>query len=102
MATERTASNLTELALDPGPDRRGRVSTLGAGLVGSEILKIASEIRLLVAGGRAVCNLTVGDFDPRQFPIPERLAAAVEKALRHGETNYPPANGVRELRRAVQ
>ena len=102
MATERTAADLTELAQDPGPDPRGRVSTMAAGLVGSEILKIASEIRVLVAGGRSVCNLTVGDFDPRQFPIPERLTAAVEAALRHGETNYPPSDGVLRLRRAVQ
>jgi aspartate aminotransferase len=102
MATERTASDLQELARDPGPDPGGRMSTMAAGLVGSEILKIASEIRVLVAGGRAVCNLTVGDFDPRQFPIPERLATAVEAALRHGETNYPPSNGVLPLRRAVQ
>jgi aspartate aminotransferase len=75
---------------------------MAAGLIGSEILKIASEIRVLVAGGREVCNLTVGDFDPQQFPIPERLADAVEAALRHGETNYPPSNGYLPLRRAVQ
>src|SRR4051812_20280146 len=92
-ATERTSSDLQELARDPGVDPRGRVSRISrvsgmaAGLVGSEILKIASEIRVLTAGGRAVCNLTVGDFDPREFPIPERLAQAVEAALRHGETN---------------
>ena len=38
------------------------------GLTGSEILKIAADIRELQASGQAVCNLTVGDFDPRQFP----------------------------------
>jgi aspartate aminotransferase len=102
METARTASDLLELARDSGSAPGRRESTMAAGLVGSEILKIAAEIRALVAGGRAVCNLTVGDFDPRQFPIPERLTAAIEAALRHGETNYPPSNGVLRLRQAVQ
>src|SRR5436305_14817484 len=99
MATAPTSADLRELARDPGPDPRGRISTMASGLVGSEILRIASEIRVLVAGGREVCNLTVGDFDPREFPIPERLADAVEAALRHGETNYPPSNGYLPLRK---
>ncbi len=102
MATTPTSADLRELARDPGPYPRGRVSTMATGLIGSEILRIASEIRVLVAGGREVCNLTVGDFDPGQFPIPGRLADAVEAALRHGETNYPPSNGYLPLRKAVQ
>jgi len=71
------------------------------GLVGSEILKIAADIRQLVASGREVCNLTVGDFDPRQFPIPTGWRDGIEQALRAGETNYPPSDGMPELRRAV-
>jgi aspartate aminotransferase len=78
-----------------------RVGTMAAELVGSEILKIASEIRALVRGGRSICNLTVGDFDPRQFPIPVKLKQAILAALEHGETNYPPSDGVLELRQAV-
>jgi aspartate aminotransferase len=95
-------TDLTELARDAGPNPRGRISGNAASLVGSEILKIASEMRALRASGRAICDLTVGDFDPRQFPIPERLRAAIAAALERGETNYPPANGMPELRRAVQ
>jgi aspartate aminotransferase len=71
------------------------------GLIGSEILKIAAEIRELVASGKPVCNLTVGDFNSRQFPIPERLLEAIQRALRAGETNYPPSDGVLKLRKAV-
>ncbi|HLX11039.1 MAG TPA: aminotransferase class I/II-fold pyridoxal phosphate-dependent enzyme [Thermoanaerobaculia bacterium] len=99
---ESTVADLTTLARDAGPQPRGRVSSNAAMLVGSEILKIASEMRTLRAGGRVICDLTVGDFDPRQFPIPERLRAAVASALERGETNYPPATGMPELRRAVQ
>ena len=78
-----------------------RVSRMAEGLVGSEILKIAAEIRALVKGGRTVCNLTVGDFDPKQFPIPEALQNAIVAAYEAHETNYPPSNGMPELREAL-
>jgi aspartate aminotransferase len=94
-------NDLGDFARDPGPNPGGRISAMATGLVGSEILRIAGEIRALVAGGQPVCDLTVGDFSSRHFPIPERLSAAICEALRRGETNYPPANGVPELRRAV-
>jgi aspartate aminotransferase len=71
------------------------------GLQGSEILKIAAEIREIVAAGRAVCNLTVGDFNAKYFPIPQGLKAGIEAALEAGETNYPPSDGVLALRQAV-
>jgi len=71
------------------------------GLVGSEILRIAGEIREMIAAGRPVCNLTVGDFDPRLFPIPAGLLERTQAALRAGETNYPPSDGVLALRKAV-
>jgi len=71
------------------------------GLVGSEILKIAAEIRALVADGKSICNLTVGDFDSEQFPIPQLLLEEIKSALRDGETNYPPSDGVLALRQAV-
>jgi aspartate aminotransferase len=41
--------------------------------------------------------LTVGDFDPRQFPIPRPLLAGLVRALENGETNYPPSDGVLAL-----
>ena len=78
-----------------------RVSAMAAGLIGSEILRIAAEIRALVASGRRICDLTVGDFDPRQFPIPDLLRDATTAALSRGETNYPPSNGIAPLRQAV-
>jgi aspartate aminotransferase len=71
------------------------------GLIGSEILRIAGEIRELVAQGKQVCNLTVGDFSPREFPIPASLGDAIAAALKAGETNYPPSDGVLALRQAV-
>lgn len=73
-----------------------------SGLVGSEILRIAAEVRALKAEGQVVCDLTVGDFAPSQFRIPRALEEAVERALVAGQTNYPPSDGVPELRKAVQ
>jgi aspartate aminotransferase len=70
-------------------------------LVGSEILQIAAEIRAMRAAGAEICNLTVGDFDPRQFPIPLELRRGVVAALEAGQTNYPPSEGLPELREAV-
>ena len=78
-----------------------RVSQMAAALSGSEILRIAGEIRALSATGRKICNLTVGDFAPSEFRIPELLERATTEALRAGETNYPPSDGVLTLRQAI-
>jgi aspartate aminotransferase len=77
------------------------LSSLARGVVGSEILKIAAEIRALKAKGAAICNLTVGDFDPAFFPIPHELLEGTRVALAEGHTNYPPSDGVLPLREAI-
>ena len=74
--------DVTEIASAPGG--ADRVSSMAGRLVGSEILKIAGEIRAMKASGAAVSDLTVGDFQPRHFPIPAVLQDAVEAALRAG------------------
>ncbi|MES1245090.1 MAG: aminotransferase class I/II-fold pyridoxal phosphate-dependent enzyme [Acidobacteriota bacterium] len=99
--TTRAPLDLSGLARDAGPSPSGRVSAMAGALIGSEILRIAGEIRALKAAGRPICDLTVGDFAPGQFPIPERLAAGIHEALDHGETNYPPSSGIAPLREAV-
>jgi aspartate aminotransferase len=86
----------------PTSATQSRVATMAKGLVGSEILKIAAEIRGLAAKGQAICNLTVGDFDPKQFPIPDSLRTNIVRAYEENETNYPPSNGMPALRDAVQ
>lgn len=76
------------------------LSTNARAMQGSMILGIAAEVRALQAQGKTIANLTVGDFDPEQFAIPERLRQTTREALeRH--TNYPPAEGIAELRAAV-
>ncbi len=94
--------DLSPHATYTGEPSARRMSTMAGSLVGSEILKIAADIRQLVAAGQTICNLTVGDFDPHQFPIPELLQQAVLNALHNHETNYPAANGILELRQTLQ
>ncbi len=77
------------------------VSSMAGGLKGSEILKIAGEVRAMKAAGRDLLDLTVGDFAADQFRIPAELAAGIAQALEKGETNYPPSNGMQALREAV-
>jgi aspartate aminotransferase len=79
-----------------------RTSAMAESLAGSGILRIAAEIRARREQGRVVCDLTVGDFAPREFAIPELLREGIERALRAGETNYPPSAGIPALRQAIR
>ncbi len=92
---------LSDLGLASAPLNDRSLSRLAQGLVGSEVLRIAGEVRAAIASGRTICNLTVGDFDPKEFPLPARLVADIKGALDAGHSNYPPSNGIPELRKAV-
>src|SRR5438067_1976232 len=90
------------LQLDlPGDPRLG-LCGMARSLVGSEILRIAAEIRAKKQRGETICDLTVGDFASKEFPIPDKLRDGVVRALAAGETNYPPSDGVLKLREAVR
>lgn len=78
-----------------------RTSVMASGLVGSEILKIAADIRAMIADGKSVCNLTVGDFSPAEFRIPKFLEEQILDALQRGETNYPPSDGMPALKKSI-
>ncbi len=80
---------------------RRDLSDLAQTLTASQILKISGEIRAMVAQGREVCNLTIGDFSPKEFPIPDILRDEIVDAMGDGLTNYPPPDGVVALREAV-
>jgi aspartate aminotransferase len=92
---------MTEITFGEAGELDASLSERVRGLTGSEILKIAADIRALIREGKSVCNLTVGDFDARHFPIPEGLRRRIVRALEAGETNYPPADGVRILRESL-
>jgi len=68
---------------------------------GSKILAIAGQVRQMVAEGHDVCNLTVGDFSPAHFRVPAAISEGTARAVAEGHTNYPPADGIPELKQAV-
>jgi len=93
----------TPLLPDFGDQTRldASLAPLVNGLPPSAILKIATEVRALVTAGREVVNLSVGDFNPAYFPIPDSLLHGIQRALASGATNYPPPPGLLALRQAV-
>lgn len=70
-------------------------------LIGSEILRLANEVRRMRADGFSVADFTVGDFKPELFPIPPQLTSRIVDQYRRAQTNYPPSMGMPELRKAV-
>jgi len=92
----------TKLSLEPPPLQRQGLGAMASGLIGSEILKIAGDVRAMKRSGKPMCDLTVGDFSPREFRIPRILEEGIAAALAAGQTNYPPSDGILELRQAVQ
>lgn len=77
------------------------VSSMAENLIGSEIINLAWQINDRIAQGQKIFNLTIGDFDPKIFPIPEELTEEIKNAYDLHHTNYPPANGIFELRKVV-
>jgi aspartate aminotransferase len=78
-----------------------RVSEMAENLIGSEIIKLAGEINEKIKAGEKIFNLTIGDYNSTIFPIPEELKNLIAQAYMANETNYPPADGILELRNAV-
>ncbi|MFN3916608.1 MAG: pyridoxal phosphate-dependent aminotransferase [Flavobacteriales bacterium] len=78
-----------------------KASQMAESLIGSEIIRLAGEIKERQANNEPIVNFTIGDFNPQIFPIPTELTDEIIKAYRNQETNYPAANGMAELRKAV-
>ena len=78
-----------------------RLSDMANGMERSRILSIAASVRAMIANGEAVAPFTVGDFSPSQFEVPSHLTEAIVESVLEGETNYPPAAGLPELRDAL-
>lgn len=77
------------------------VSNMAKNLLGSEIIRLATEIKELQRTGSEICNLTIGDFDPAVYPIPAALKGHIIDAYEEGHTNYPGSSGIIELRNSI-
>lgn len=78
-----------------------KVSKLAQNIIGSEIIKLAAEVNEKIKQGEKVYNFTIGDFNPKLFPIPAELKSAIIAAYEDDQTNYPAADGMLELRQSV-
>ncbi|MEO7174292.1 MAG: aminotransferase class I/II-fold pyridoxal phosphate-dependent enzyme [Saprospiraceae bacterium] len=77
------------------------LSRLAETLIPSEIIKLAAEVKEKAALGQKIYNFTIGDFDPLIFPIPDKFEQLIIEAYQNKKTNYPAANGIPELRKAI-
>ena len=78
-----------------------KTSQLSENLKGSEIIKIAGEVKAMQAKGEKIYNLTIGDFDSKIFPIPSELKELIIQNYQNDLTNYPAGNGEANLRQNV-
>lgn len=78
-----------------------KVSKLAQNIIGSEIIKLAGEVNEKIKQGEKIYNMTIGDFNPKEFPIPTELKQMIVDAYFDDQTNYPAADGMPELRNAV-
>ena len=78
-----------------------KLSHLAETLVGSEIVKLGNAISERIRQGEKIFNFTIGDFDPSIFPIPQQLEDEIISSYKKHYTNYPPADGILELRNSV-
>jgi aspartate aminotransferase len=71
-----------------------RMSRLGT----ESAFEVLARAGKLAAQGRSIINLGIGQPD---FPTPDNIVAAAQKALADGHHGYTPANGILPLREAV-
>ena len=71
-----------------------RMSRLGT----ESAFEVLARAGKLAQAGRSIINLGIGQPD---FPTPENIVAAAQKALADGHHGYTPANGILPLREAV-
>ena len=71
-----------------------RMSRLGT----ESAFEVLARAQKLAQAGRSIINLGIGQPD---FPTPENIVAAAQKALAEGHHGYTPANGILPLREAV-
>lgn len=82
-------------------NRQFKVSKLAENIIGSEIIKLAAEVNEKIKQGEKIYNMTIGDFNPKEFPIPAKLKQLIIDEYFADQTNYPPADGMLELRNSI-
>ena len=63
------------------------VSEMAETLIGSEIIKLAAEVNEKIKKCEKIFNFTIGDFDPKVFPIPLALENEIIRSYQDKQTN---------------
>ena len=77
-----------------------KLSNIGNGIVGSEIIKISQKIKE-ISKTKPVVNLTIGDFNSSMWPIPPKLKTKIFESYESDYTNYPNSQGEMSLRDSI-
>jgi aspartate aminotransferase len=77
-----------------------KLSFVGDNIVGSEIIKISQQIKE-VSKTKPVMNFSIGDFNPKINPIPDKLKQYIIESYENDITNYPMSSGELDLRTSV-
>lgn len=64
----------------------------------SATLAVSAKAKELTAAGKSIVDFSVGEPD---FPTPDRIKAAADRALRENFTRYTASAGIPELRKAI-
>ena len=75
-----------------------RLARRMAGIEAFQVMDLLARARELEAQGRSIVHIEIGEPD---FPTPEPIVAAAQRALGEGRTHYTPALGLPALRQAV-
>jgi aspartate aminotransferase len=78
-----------------------KLSDVANNLSSLSISNIAAKINERKSKGEKIFNLTIGDFDPVHFPIPQKLEEEIISAYKSKYTNYPVVGGMPELLESV-
>lgn len=63
-----------------------------------QVMDLLARARVLEGQGRDIIHMEIGEPD---FPTPEPITAAAQRALAEGKTHYTPALGLPALREAI-
>jgi len=75
-----------------------RVADRMAGIQPFYVMELLARAKALEAAGRSIVHMEVGEPD---FPTPEPVIRAGQRALAEGHTRYTPATGIPALREAI-
>lgn len=78
-----------------------KLSNYGEKIVGSEIIKISQVIKAKQAEGKDILNYTIGDFNSKLNPIPNKLKEYITQFYDEDYTNYPLSSGEIILRNRI-